>query len=186
MGKHVVLAVFPNEAAAQSAVERLREWDKLEENVRLNAIGILTLDENGNVAEAKVGRHVAGKGAGIGASLGLLSVAITPVVGLGVLGWTAGGAVVGRMVHKGLGLKEADLNKLHDDIFGGKAAVGVLIADYQAPSVVAELQRLGGVPEAFSISNDVTDQDLADARDVVDAHAPGVSDSVSEAARRGA
>ena len=69
MASSVVLAFFKDEAAAEAAVTELKAWDKIEDDVKLNAIGILALDEKGkslgSVAFAKwldqhqaQGRHV--------------------------------------------------------------------------------------------------------------------------------
>ena len=97
--KQVVLAYFADEAAADAAVESLKAWDEIDNQVKLNAIGVLVLDENGKVKAQKLGRRTVGKGAGIGLLLGL----ITP------LGWgvVIGGAAAGALHHKGLGLKAA-------------------------------------------------------------------------------
>ena len=43
--KQVVLAIFPDEVAADSAAQSLKDWDKLDDDVKLNAIGVLVLDE---------------------------------------------------------------------------------------------------------------------------------------------
>ena len=63
--KQVVLAIFPNEAAADTAAQSLKEWDKLDDDVKLNAIGVLVLDDNGKVKTQKMRRRSWGKGAGI-------------------------------------------------------------------------------------------------------------------------
>lgn len=62
MGKQVVLAIFPNEPAADVAAQSLKDWDELDD-VKLNAIGILVLDEEGKVKTQKLGRRSWGKGA---------------------------------------------------------------------------------------------------------------------------
>ena len=64
--KQVVVAIFPDEAAADTAAQSLKDWDKLDDDVKLNAIGILVLDENGKIKTQKMGRRSWGKGAGIG------------------------------------------------------------------------------------------------------------------------
>ena len=42
--KQVVLAIFPDEAAADAAVTSLKSWDKANDDIKLNAIGVLVLD----------------------------------------------------------------------------------------------------------------------------------------------
>ena len=71
--KQVVVAIFPDEAAADTAAQSLKDWDKLDDDVKLNAIGILVLDENGKVKTQKIGRRSWGKGAGIGVVLAALT-----------------------------------------------------------------------------------------------------------------
>ena len=72
--KTVVISVFPDEIAADDAVAALKDWDKADDDIKLNAIGILVADENGKVKAHKLGRRSVGKGAGIG----LLLAAIAP------------------------------------------------------------------------------------------------------------
>ena len=52
-GKTVVLAFFKDEAAADDAVDLLKSWDKAERDIRLDAIGVLALDDNGKVKTYK-------------------------------------------------------------------------------------------------------------------------------------
>jgi hypothetical protein len=151
MASQVVLATFPDEAAADAAVEALKAWDKIDDEVKLNAIGVLVLDENGNLKKEKVGSRSVGKGAGIGVILALL----TPV---GLAAGVVGGAVLGALHHKGLGLSQAAQAKLEADLAGGKAAVGVLAKDEIADAVSAKLAELGGDPEAVVVSDEAMDE----------------------------
>jgi hypothetical protein len=50
--KQLVLAIFKDEAAADAAVESLKQWDKADDDLKLNAIGVLVLDDKGEVAPA--------------------------------------------------------------------------------------------------------------------------------------
>src|SRR5256886_2648320 len=110
--KTVVLAVFADEAAADSAAQSLKDSGL----ARHDAIGVLVLDENGEVKAEKVGKRSSGKGAGIGLALALL----TPVgLGVGVIG----GGLLGALHHKGLGLDKADRQRLGSALTDGKAAV---------------------------------------------------------------
>jgi hypothetical protein len=145
----IVIAMFPDEASADDAVELLKGWDTLTPDIRLNAIGVLVLDRSGKVKEHKLGRHDTGKGAGVGFVLGALAVtAATAGVGLAV------GAVAGRMVHKGLGLSLEDRSRLAGELQGGKAAVGVLAGTDEADRVAARLAELGGAPEVHEVDTD--------------------------------
>ncbi|MCU0504346.1 MAG: DUF1269 domain-containing protein [Chloroflexi bacterium] len=160
MAKEVVLAFFPDEAAADAAVAELKDWEKLQREATLRAVGVLVLDEHGDVKQHRLGRHDTGKGAGVGFILGIIGVALTPIAGVGLVGWTIGGAVVGRMAHKHLGLKDEDLQRIGYELKGGKAAVGVLVEQGESPDVIAKLEDLGGVVEAHLVEDD---DDLADA-----------------------
>jgi uncharacterized membrane protein len=155
MANQVVLATFPDEAAADAAVEALKAWDKIDDEVKLNAIGVLVLDENGKLKKHKVGSRSSTKGAGIGIILALL----TPV---GIVGGIIGGAVLGALHHKGLGLSKEEQEKLASQLADGKAAVGVLANDETAAAVSAKLAELGGDPE----SHEVSDEALAEAATV--------------------
>jgi uncharacterized membrane protein len=170
--RQVVLALFPDEASADAAVDGLKGWDKLSADVKLNAIGVLVLDEHGKVKQHKLGRHDTGKGAGIGFILGLLAVTVaTAGVGLVV------GALVGRMIHKSLGLSKEDMARLAGELQGGKAAVGVLVDRVEADPVAAKLAELGGVPETHPVAEDqLADAAAADAADAA-AAAPAAADA---------
>ena len=94
-GNTVVLGFFNDEASADDAVESLKQWDKQEASVRLDAIGVLVLDDKGNVKAHKLGRRSIGKGAGIG----LILAAVAPPT---LLAGIVGGGVLGSFRHKGL------------------------------------------------------------------------------------
>src|SRR6266511_3886639 len=94
--KKVVISIFADEAAADAAVVSLKDEGVAFED----AIGVLVLDEKGNVKTHKVGSHSFYKGAGIGLILGLLGP-----IGVGVgIGVGMGAAAVGVLA----GLDEAD------------------------------------------------------------------------------
>ena len=150
--KEVVLAVFGNEAAADTAVESLKAWDKADTDIKLNAIGVLVLDDKGKVKTHKLGKRSVGKGAGIGLVLALIS---PPTLLAGVL---AGGAL-GALHHKGLGIKSEERDQLAADLQGGKAAVGVLTATIESTAVSAKLSELGGDVRVLTVS----EQDAAEA-----------------------
>ena len=98
-----------------------KDWDKLDDDVKLNAIGILVLDENGKIKTQKIGRRSWGKGAGIGVVL----AALTPP---GLLAGALAGGVLGGLHHKGLGVDSAEREQIADALSNGQAAVGALVA----------------------------------------------------------
>lgn len=99
--RQLVLAVFPDELAADNAAVALTESGITEGD----AVGILVLDASGKLKQDKVGARSTGKGAAIGGVLFLLGPA---ALGVGVLG----GAAAGAMHHKNLGLTDADKARL--------------------------------------------------------------------------
>ena len=120
MAKTVVLAFFNDEATADDAVEALKKWDKADDLVKLDAIGVLALDDKGKIKTHKLGKRSVGKGAGIGL---VLAVIAPPTLLAGVIG----GGLLGAFHHKGLGLRAADRDRIASQLSAGQAAVGVLV-----------------------------------------------------------
>ena len=143
--KQVVLAIFPSEDAADAAVGSLKAWAK-ESDEKLDAIGILCLDDQGHVKDHKLGKKTIGKGAGIG-----LALALATPVGLAV-GLVAGG-VAGAAHTKGLGLTDDNREQLGKDLLDGKAAVGVLVELHEADVLYKELTELGGTVKLLPTSD---------------------------------
>ena len=103
--KTVVLAFFNDEPTADDAVEALKKWDKADDDIKLDAIGVLALDDKGKIKTHKLGKRSVGKGAGIGL---VLAVIAPPTLLAGVVG----GGIIGAFHHKGLGLKGADRDRI--------------------------------------------------------------------------
>jgi len=145
--KTVVLAFFKDEAEADDAVESLKAWDKADDNIKLDAIGVLALDEKGKIKTHKLGKRSVGKGAGIGL---VLAVIAPPTLLAGVIG----GGLLGAFHHKGLGLKAADRDRIASQLTGGQAAVGVLVVPAMAIDVSAKLSELGGTAEVHEVTEE--------------------------------
>ena len=94
------------------------------------------LDEHGELKTHKIGPTSGGKGAAVGAVLGLLGP-----IGLGV--GVAGGALLGHLHHKSLGLEDADRDRLGVALRGGKAAVGVLADPDELVAIESVFSRPG-------------------------------------------
>jgi len=145
--KTVVLGIFSNEAAADTAAESLKDSGV----AKRDAIGVLVLDEKGKIKTEKVGKRSLGKGAGIGVALAL----VTPVgLGAGLIG----GGLLGALHHKNLGLGEADRDRIGRELEGGKAAVGVLAPVSETSVVASKLTDLGGMTEAHEVSDEVLEE----------------------------
>jgi len=151
MAKQVVLAIFPDEGAADAAAQSLKDWDKLDPDVKLNAIGVLVLDDNGKVKTHKLGRRSWGKGAGIGVVLAALT---PPTLIAGAL---AGGAL-GALHHKGLGVDADERDQIANELTDGRAAVGALVTDDQAPAVADQLKVLGGELHVLTPSDEAVEE----------------------------
>ena len=141
--RHLVLAVFPDEPAADNAAAALKDSGIADGD----AIGILALDDKGKLKQDKVGARSTGKGAAIG---GLLFLAGPAILGVGVIGGTAAGA----LHHKNLGLSDGDKARLTVELNGGKAAVGVLAHSDTVPAISDRLTQLGGAPESHELTDE--------------------------------
>src|SRR5438034_91760 len=86
--KQVIIATFSDEAAADAAAESLKASDLATYEVKLGAIGVLVLDDKGQVKEHKLGARSGKKGAGIGLVLAVIAppTLLAGVVGGGILG----------------------------------------------------------------------------------------------------
>ena len=141
--RQLVLAVFPDELAADNAAVALKDSGIAEGD----AIGILVLDSDGKLKQDKVGKRSTGKGAAIG---GVIAVFSTAFLGPAVVA----GAAVGALHHKNLGLSDADKARLTVDLSEGRAAVGVLAHVDTAPAISDRLTQLGGTPESHELTDE--------------------------------
>jgi uncharacterized membrane protein len=145
--KTVVLAIFEDEVSADAAAASLKNSGV----AHGDAIGVLVLDEKGELKADKVGKRSWGKGAGIGAVVALC----TPV---GLAAGLIGGGLLGAFHHKNLGLDEADRDRIGSELQGGKAAVGVLAPVSEATFVSDKLTDLGGTVETHSVSDEAVEE----------------------------
>jgi len=148
MANHtVVIAIFNDEESADAAATSLKDSGA----AKGDAIGVLVLDENGNLKAEKVGKRSWGKGAGIGAVVAL----VTPV---GLAAGLISGGLLGALHHKNLGLDEADRERISSELEGGKAAVGVLAPVSEATVVADKLSELGGTSETHPVSDEAVEE----------------------------
>jgi hypothetical protein len=141
--KQLVLSFFADEPAADEAAATIKDAGYAPGD----AIGLLVLDDAGDLKVDKVGARSWGAGAGIGACLFVLGPA---ALGVGLLGGTAAGG----LHHKGLKLSDEDRARIAADLGAGKAAVGVLAKMEDAPTIDKQLTELGGATS----SHDVVDE----------------------------
>jgi hypothetical protein len=143
----LVIGIFADEAAADAAVESLLAWDTISDDIKLDAIGVLVLDEAGQIKEHKLGRRSGKKGAGIGL---VLAIVAPPTLLAGLVG----GGVLGHFHHKGIGLQADDRDRITAELQGGKAAVGVLASAWESDLISSQLTHFGGTAEAHEISDE--------------------------------
>lgn len=149
--RQLVLAVFPNELAADNAAVALKDSGIAEGD----AIGILVLDSEGKLKQDKVGARSTGTGAAVGGVLLLLGPA---ALGVGV----AGGAAAGALHHKSLGVTDADKARVTVELTEGKAAVGVLAHLDTASAISDRLTQLGGTPQSHQLTDEALQAAAAD------------------------
>jgi hypothetical protein len=150
----VVLAIFADEASADMAAASLKDSGM----AKKDAIGVLALNDKGQLKTDKVGKRSLGKGAGIGAAVAL----VTPV---GLAAGLIGGGVAGVLHHKNLGLSKADRDRIGGALQGGKAAVGVLAPVEEATLVSDKLTELGGTAESHAVSDEALQEAQTAAQD---------------------
>ena len=145
--KTVVLAIFKDEGSADAAAAALKDSGV----AKGDAMGVLALNEKGELKADKVGKRSWGKGAGIGAVVALA----TPV---GLAAGLIGGGLLGGLHHKNLGLDEADRDRIGRELEGGKAAVGVLAPVSEVSFVAGKLTELGGSAETHPVSDEALEE----------------------------
>ena len=140
----LVIAIFDAEAAANEAAGALRNARAFDND----AVAVLALDDHGKLKIHKVGTTSGGKGAVAGVVFGLLGP-----VGFGV--GMAGGALLGKLHHKDLGLDDADRERLTSALRDGKAAVGVVAEMDDLVAVESLLVGYGGTTESHEFDDAV-------------------------------
>jgi uncharacterized membrane protein len=140
--RRLVIGIFDEEASADAAAETLKSSGAVVDD----AMAVLVLDEDGKLRTHKVGATSGGKGAAFGLAFGLLGP-----VGLGI--GAAGGALLGKLHHKDLGLEDADRERLVTALRGGKAALGVLATPDELVAVESVILDAGGTTESHEFDD---------------------------------
>ncbi len=188
----LVVAYYVNAAAAEAAADDLKQWDDDNKDVKLGAIGIITIDEHsGEVRVDEIGQRNTKKGAlwgtAIGAGLGILTAGIALIPGM-IIG-AALGAGAGALDHKSLGMSDEDVHDLAAHLKGGGAALGVMCDDFEMAAVSAKMAEVGGktgeyVLEAEAATAvDVYVEAQKSASSAVDAAVDEAAGAVAEAKR---
>jgi uncharacterized membrane protein len=141
---HLVVAYYVGYEAAKAAADDLKDWDKANHDIRLGAIGILTINpKNGRLEVKEVGQRNTKKGALWGAAIGTAAGILTAGVALipGLVAGSAGGGLLGSLNHKSLGMSDADHEQLVEKLRNGGAALAVMADDFEVEATEAGLAR---------------------------------------------
>jgi uncharacterized membrane protein len=169
--QHVIIAYFDGADKADAAANQLKDWDKANDAVKLGGIGILFW-EDGKVKTRKVGGRAAGTGAKWGTILGIATGILSGGVTLigGAIAGVAGGAVLGSLFHKGLGLDDGDKARLEEHLRQGGAALVVMADEDEVVATSEELKSLNGKVEGYAVPAETVEQ--AEATEEVKPAAP--------------
>jgi hypothetical protein len=134
-------------------------WDKANDDVKLGAIGLVTLEAgdwgSGEIRTRNLSERNTGKGAKVGMGVGVLAAVFSGGLTLipTVVGGAVAGGAVGALSRKGLGLSDEDVQHLYKDLEGGRAALLVMCdADEIAPTT-EYLAAAGGKPTSGQAIN---------------------------------
>lgn len=142
-----VWAAFPNEDTAIEAATSLKTWDKADNGVKLGAIGVLHMTDQGQLRV--MAYRGTDQGALIGAVADMLVATFTPATLMGgVVAGAVVGSVLGALYKKGLGLSDAQKNKIKTNLDAGKGLLIVLVDDDGVAATTAKLRELGGEIES--------------------------------------
>lgn len=147
--EHVVMAFFASRDAAEGAAKNLRDWDDVNKEVRLGAIGII-YKQDGEI-KTKAPRRV-GHGIAVGAVVGVVAAALGPaaLLGAAVGGGTLGG-VVGAFIKQSVNLDEDVVQEIGDHLDAGKAALVVALDEFEMMPTAEQLAGAGGEVRQFVV-----------------------------------
>jgi hypothetical protein len=146
MAKQLVLGIFPSVETAHKAVDDLKSGGTDYMEMHVGKIGILVLNEDGELGEIRLGQRMGGRGATIGLAL----AAVTPI---GLIAGLAGGAALGHFRQQGPKFSADDRARLATSLEGGKAALGVIVQARQVELMTDFLESHGGAVERHEVSD---------------------------------
>jgi uncharacterized membrane protein len=134
---NALLVVYPNRSYTDAAVTYLERLEK-SDLLHVDGVAVVTKDLNGKVSAEQVGsltgKRGAGRGAMIGAAVGLIfppSIIGTTIAGAGI------GGLVGRLT--GRSDKHSALQGMGERLDRGHAGVIVIVGDAAVDNVIARL-----------------------------------------------
>jgi uncharacterized membrane protein len=156
----LVVGYYANKAAAEAAAEDIKDWDRWDDDIKLGAMAILTIDPgSGKLHADEIGERSTKRGAlwgtAIGAGLGLLTAGIALIPGI-IIG-AAAGAGLGALNHKSVGMSDADRDRLVDSLKQGGAALAIMCDDFEIEPVQARIVEEGGNVEYYTVPDETAD-----------------------------
>lgn len=178
----LVIAYYANAEAAEAAAEDLKGWDKANDDIKLGAIGVITLDEDkGGLHVDEIGQRNVKKGAlwgtAIGAGLGLITGGIGMIPGMAIGAALGGGA--GALDHMGIGMSDQDVAVLKENLKDGGVALGVMCDQFEVAETEGKLIAGGGKTAYYNVPGGVAEALAAAAAAQVDA-GTAVDEAVAE------
>jgi len=148
--EHVVIAVFPGKAEAESAEAGVKSWDGANDAVKLGAIGMIT-SENGKI-KTHVG-HKTGKGAKVGATVGIIAGVLSGGLTLlaGAAAGAVGGGALGTFMKQSLHLTKEEIAALGTELEGGKVALVVTCDEEEVGPTQEWLAGAGGAVRGYTV-----------------------------------
>jgi len=158
--ENVVVAVFEDRPAAEAAIERLKQWDKASEDIKLGAVGLLYKD--GDRVKSAINRRT-GSGLKVGAIVGVIAGVLSGGIGL-IGGAVAGGllgGVLGGFFTKSLNLTQEECNLLGMELEMGKAAVVITVDEHELVPTRLNLEHSGGVCKVYAVPKEAVNEAAA-------------------------
>jgi len=157
---HVIVAIFDNEEAADTASKALQEWDKANDDIKLGAVG--TIYKKGDKIKTKMGRRT-GKGAKVGATLGIvagvLSGGLTIVAGAAA--GAVGGGALGAFFKKSTNMTKEEIQELGTKLDAGKVALIVTLDENEVAATTEQLSSQGGQVQSYTIPAEALEEAAA-------------------------
>jgi uncharacterized membrane protein len=155
-----VIASFDSQAQAEQAAKDLMGWDKANEDVKLGAIGVITKDDKGEIKTKNFSQRKTGKGAKVGAGLGVIAAVFSG--GLTLIPTAIGGAIAGgaagSLFRKGLGMSDQELQQFSSELDGGRAALLVMCDGNEVQATSEYLTAAGGKTQSHAVDSAALDE----------------------------
>lgn len=148
--ENVVIGFFASQDIADETIEGLKQWDRVNDHFELGEVG--TIRKEGD----KVKTHVhgkAGKGAVVGATIGLIGTVLTGGAALFGAAAVGGGlgATLGHFFKKSLHLTQDEIAQIGARLDAGEAAVVVNCDEDEIDDVTAFLQASHGTVQSYRV-----------------------------------